>query len=208
MWIKICGVTRLEDAVLASRYGADAVGFIFAESPRGVDADTARKIISRMPAGPAAVGVFVDAPLERVIEFKEYCCLDLVQLHGDEDTAYCRALGGSAIKAVRMCEAMDVVTACRYDCAALLFEAGRPDDDGDTGAGRVPWETLRLARGRRVIAAGGLTPGNVADVVKAARPFGVDVASGVESAPGIKDAELMREFIEKARKADCEVRSC
>lgn len=207
MWVKICGITRLEDAVSAARFGADAVGFIFADSPRRVPEDVARDISMRMPAGPAKVGVFADAPFDEVKRVAGRLGLDMVQLHGDEGPEYCDALGDAAIKAVKVSGGLDVLEVNRYRCGLVLVEA-RNGRRGGHGGG-FDWRVLRMPHLRKsLVVAGGLSPENVAGVVKAARPYGVDVASGVESAPGVKDPVLMYRFIENARRADYEVRAC
>lgn len=206
MWVKICGITRLEDAESAAWFGADAVGFIFADSPRMVTPERAREISRRMPEGPAKVGVFVNSPLDEVKETVEYCGLDIVQLHGDEPPGYCSMLGCDVIKAFRTNGTVEFSGVADYRCHALLF-------DSDKSEGKAPdegrdWKMLRLLEGKaRVIVAGGLRPENVADAVRDARPYGVDTSSGIESAPGVKDPVLMYRFIEKARKAGYEVRS-
>ena len=205
MWVKVCGITRLEDAVAAARFGADAVGFVFAESPRMVTPEEAGEISRRMPDGPAKVGVFVNSPVEDVNRVVRRCGLDLVQLHGDEDPAYCEELGGIAIKALRVDGALDVALAKQYHCHALLLDGYDRGRRGGTGK-TFDWTTVRLLDGRRrVIVAGGLGPDNVGRAIEAARPYGVDASSGVESEPGRKDAVLMYRFIENARRADYEV---
>jgi phosphoribosylanthranilate isomerase len=206
MWIKVCGITRLEDAVSAATFGADAVGFVFAESPRRVTPAEAREISRRMPRGPLRVGVFVDSPIEEVAETVELCGLDLVQLHGNESPEYCATLGDMAIKAIRVGSFADVMKARNYQCGAVLFDRLEPAQGN--GAGTFDWRLPHLLDGRkRVIVAGGLGPHNVADAVRTARPYGVDVSSGIERARGAKDAVLMYEFIQNARRADYEVSS-
>ena len=198
MWVKICGITSLEDALTASTFGADAVGFVFADSPRRVTLETARSISLGMPAGPKRVGVFVDSPLEEVQETIRYCGLDLVQLHGTESPEYCSELRDKAIKAIRVRGTGSVAVsdpeglkAAREDIMRLLRAS--PAVFGDR---------------TRAIIAGGLRPLNLAHAIDLARPYGVDVSSGVEVEPGRKDPVLMYEFIEKARKADFEVSRC
>jgi phosphoribosylanthranilate isomerase len=207
MWVKICGITRLEDAVAAARFGADAVGFVFAESPRGIAPDEARLISRRMPSGPARVGVFVDTPVQDILDVIDHCGLDLAQLHGGEGRAHLEALGESAIKAVGVKGLEDVVRASRYPCRYLLFDGCRTDG-GSHRKGSFDWRLLRALEGdKRVILAGGLTPENVGQAVRTARPFGVDVSSGVECSAGRKDPVLMYRFIEAAKKTHYEVQN-
>jgi phosphoribosylanthranilate isomerase len=205
MWIKICGITRLQDAVSAARFGADAVGFIFADSPREVTPEQAREIARAMPAGPERVGVFVNRPLDEVEEIVDYCGLDLIQLHGDEDPAYCSMLGGRAIKALRVTGNTDLVKVDKYSCRAVLLDGFENTGHGAEGNG-FDWRMVGVIdAGRPIIVAGGLTHENVGKAITTARPFGVDVSSGVETAPGIKDPVLIYRFIEKARKVAYEV---
>ncbi len=209
MWVKICGITRLEDAVTAARFRADAVGFVFAESPRRVTLQAAREIARSMPKGPLKVGVFVDSPIEEVRDVARYCGLDLLQLHGNESYEYCRSLGESAIKAIGVNGSLDIARVNRYarvgNCEVVLLDAIDSGKQGGTGRS-FDWSLVRLLeRSPKVILAGGLRPDNVADSIRTARPYGVDVSSGVESSPGVKDPVLMYKFIEKARKADYEV---
>jgi len=205
MWIKICGITRLQDAVSAARFGADAVGFIFADSPREVTPEQAREIARAMPAGPERVGVFVNRPLDEIEEIVDYSGLDLVQLHGGEDPAYCSILGERAIKALRVTGSTDLTEIYKYACRAVLLD-GYENASRGADVNGFDWRMVRVIdAGRPIIVAGGLTPENVGKAVATARPFGVDVSSGVETAPGIKDPVLIYRFIEKARKVDYEV---
>ena len=204
VWVKICGITRLEDAVCAARFGADAVGFIFAESPRRLTPEAAREISRRMPDGPARVGVFADTPLGEVREVTDYCGLDMVQLHGGEDPDYCSQISGSAIKAFRVNGGLEVARANGYPCYAVLFDF-RCRKDGGLDAGGMAM--LRLLEGKcKVILAGGLNEENVAEAIRAAHPYGVDVSSGIESSPGVKDPVRMYRFIERARRAAYDLR--
>lgn len=210
MWIKICGITRLEDAGAAACFGADAVGFVFAESPRRVTPRRALEIIRGLGREITTVGVFVDEPLSTVLDVVDYCGLDLVQLHGSEGAEYCAAVEGRAIKALRVENAEDLLKANRYDCRAVLLDGYRLSKacGGPAGGKPVDWRMLRVMRHRApVIVAGGLGPANVAQAVREAMPYGVDVSSGVERGPGIKDPVLMYRFIESARRADYEVRN-
>ena len=205
MWIKVCGITRIEDAISAATFGANAVGFVFAASPRRVTPEQVCEISSRMPPGPQKVGIFVDSPIDLVREVADCCGLDLVQLHGGESPDYCAALGDMAIKAIKVGRGTDVLRASRYRCGGLLFDSR--GQAGRGGSGRTfDWRLLHLLDDRkRVIIAGGLDPGNVARAIRVAHPYGVDVSSGVEREPGVKDPVLMYEFIQNARRADYEV---
>lgn len=202
MWIKICGITRLSDAVAAARFGADAIGFIFAQSPRRIEVDEAREISLRINSDIVRVGVFVNSPLEEVLRIKARCGLDFIQLHGQESVEYCRAAGVPLIKAVAACYWEDLFKIPSYPCHALLIER-KEAIAHDSKVHYFDWRLLRFMEVERpVIAAGGLTPSNVSEVIKEARPYGVDVSSGVEKHPGIKSHALMYEFIEQARRAE------
>lgn len=199
MWVKICGITSLEDARAAVEVGADAIGFIFADSPRRVTAEAVRGISSRIGADVVKVGVFQDSPLEEVLRNIRQCGLDMAQLHGKESSEYCAALAGMAIKTIKLQE-VPVPGAIVNCCPVVLLEA--PENAGEA----FDWAVARpFAAARRTVIAGGLTPGNVAEAVSRARPFGVDVASGVERSARRKDGELMRSFIGQAREAEREM---
>jgi phosphoribosylanthranilate isomerase len=195
--VKICGVTRPEDAAAAAELGARFVGLNFwPGSRRFVTVERAVAIVAAVPAGVEKVGVFVDATAAEIDDAVARVGLDRVQLHGAEDPAFCSRFAARAIRAVRVAAAADLDALARYDAPLFLLDAPDP------GSGRrFDWELARSAHafGRPFFLAGGLTPDNVAAAVAATRPFGVDVASGVESAPGIKDIDKMRRFIEEAR---------
>jgi phosphoribosylanthranilate isomerase len=200
MRVKICGITRPADAVLAEQAGADAIGLIFAEgSRRYVTVETARQVVDA--AGPLLlrVGVFRNAPLERVLDTAAELRLQLVQLHGDEDHAFVAEAARSVavIKALPFGAGLRPADFRSWPADGILLDAVTP------GAG-IPfdWEQAGALAGQpRLILAGGLNPGNVAEAVRLLRPYGVDVASGVESAPGIKDAGLVHSFIREARRS-------
>ncbi len=202
--IKICGLTNLEDAQLAADLGAHALGFIFfSKSPRAVSPDQARQIIRRLPPFVLSVGVFVDEEAAVVREIAASVGLDWLQLHGHESPDYCRALGRRVIKGIRIAgqESLAELEAYRNAVQAFLLDTYRPGVAGGTGE-TFDWHLARQA-GRRgpIILAGGLTPDNVAQAVATAQPLGVDVASGVEAAPGKKDPVKLRAFIEAVQKA-------
>ena len=200
--VKVCGITSREDALAACDAGADALGFNFAEAAkrrnRYVDPDAARAIISELPPFVTTVAVCVNAPLETVRQYLDF--VDFVQLHGDESPEFCAALGGRVIKAFRVGPEFDPSQMAAYNAAAYLLDAYVPGEPGGTGQ-TFDWNTAVRAKalGRHIVLAGGLTPENVAEAVGAVRPYAVDVAGGVESAPGKKDYELIRRFILGAR---------
>ena len=205
--VKICGITREEDLLAAAEAGADAVGFnLWPGSKRHVDLETCRELVAAAPPGLACVGVFVDADYETLREAVTVAGLTWVQLHGDEEADLVddvRALGVTVIKAVSPADATAAEAAVETFGAAdaLLVDAGAPGAPGGTGR-RADWPLARELAGRGpVILAGGLTPDSVADAIRAVAPAGVDVASGVESAPGIKDPAAVAAFVRAARAA-------
>jgi len=199
--VKICGVTRVQDALAASEAGADAVGLMFYErSPRFVMRQRAADIIAALPPFVAKVGVFVDAPEEEVRRTISECGLDTLQFHGQESPEYCRRFGLKVIKAFRIRDAQTLAAAGAYDQETWLLDSYAEGAPGGTGKS-FNWDLAAtvVRGGGRILLAGGLTPENVGQAVTQVRPFGVDVSSGVESAPGIKDSAKIRAFIEAAR---------
>jgi phosphoribosylanthranilate isomerase len=199
--IKICGITNIDDATAACEYGADAIGFIFSPSPRRVSANDARRITSRLPAGPLKTGIFTDRKLAEVQAIIEDCGLDCVQLHGYEDSVYCEQLEPKVIKAFRV-ENDDILKHLpRYHTFAFLLDSYSPIYPGGTGR-TFNWEiAIRAKRYGRIILSGGLTPDNVLDAITRVRPYGVDTCSGVESSPGRKNHKKMQDFIAIAKGA-------
>ncbi len=197
--VKICGITRVEDGLAAAAAGADAIGLVFAESPRRVTADQAGAIVAALPPFLKVVGLFVDAPAATVREVLGRVPLDLLQFHGRETPDQCRGFGRPYIKALAMQDGVDVAdVASRYaDAAGLLLDAFHPQLAGGSGRG-FDWARVPRDLGRPVILAGGLTPENVAAAVRTVRPYAVDVSSGVESSKGIKDAAKIAAFIRNA----------
>jgi phosphoribosylanthranilate isomerase len=201
MFLKICGLTRLEDARHAVRHGADALGFIFwREASRYIEPARAAEIITALPGGVTIVGVFVNEPVDGIREVVAQTGISAVQLHGDEPPEYATALGWPVLRAVN-------VEAAEQQCAAwpvnttFLLDASDPVRRGGTGR-LVDWDRAAvLARTRRIVLAGGLTESNVADAIVKVGPFGVDVSSGVEDAPGVKNPEKVARFLESARSA-------
>ncbi|MDD3448144.1 MAG: phosphoribosylanthranilate isomerase [Gammaproteobacteria bacterium] len=204
--VKICGITRADDAREAVRLGADAIGLVFhPPSPRHVNPPRAREIRAVVPAFVTVVGLFVDAEPDLVREAIASVPLDLLQFHGAEPPEYCRSLGRPYMKAVRMREGVDLHAECaRYgDAAALLVDTYRPGVAGGTGE---TFDWSRIPRGLELplVLAGGLDPGNVDAAVRQVRPYAVDVSGGVEAAKGIKDPAKMQAFIRGVYRADTE----
>ncbi|MEO8092891.1 MAG: phosphoribosylanthranilate isomerase [bacterium] len=204
MRVKFCGVTRLEDAREAARLGAWAVGLIHHdESPRRVDPAVAAEIGAELRRRIAVVGVFVNAGLDELVKAAEDESLTMIQLHGEEGPAFCqetaRRTGCGVIKATRVRSAADIQAAEAFRTDFHLFDAHHPDARGGTGES-FDWDLLRK-RSSAVpgILSGGLTPVNVAEAIAVADPAAVDVATGVESEPGVKDHQLMREFIHRVQ---------
>jgi phosphoribosylanthranilate isomerase len=206
--IKICGMTNHADAECAASHGADAIGFIFASSPRQVEPPAARAILAEVGPFVTGVGVFVNAELAAVREALSVSGCSVAQLHGDEDAGFVRALAPyAAVKVFRVRDALSIESVLPYQPArAIHLDTYLPGIPGGTGE-RFDWSTAGdlVQRGWRVIVAGGLTPDNVYDLVTTIRPYGVDVSTGVESAPGRKDHRKIQDFIAAVRAADREV---
>jgi phosphoribosylanthranilate isomerase len=199
--VKICGVTRLADALHAVRAGADAIGLNFyPRSPRCVSVEVAADIAAALPASVCAVGIFVDAGRDHIADVAARVGLGAIQFHGDEPPALCAGWHCKTIKAVRVDGPQALATATAYAVDYVLADAHVTGQRGGTGQ-RVPLEWLVGVPSDRLILAGGLTPDTVAEAVRAVRPAAVDVASGVESAPGIKDPKKVERFIANARTA-------
>lgn len=200
MLIKICGITRQEDADLAVALGATALGFVFwPGSPRFIDPYRAKRIVTSLPVGVSAIGVFVDQPVEYVNGVAALARLTGVQLHGGESVAFALRLTRPVLKTLALSGHSAPVDVDAWPARiTLLADAHDPVKRGGTGR-TVDWTVAaELARRRRLVLAGGLTAANVADAVRIVRPFGVDVSSGVEARPGVKDPHKLREFFEAA----------
>ena len=201
--IKICGIKTVNDALAAMEAGADLVGFNFyPKSPRYIDVGKCRDIMSGMRryGHITYVGVFVNASVEEIRATMESCGLSLAQLHGDETSEMLNALDGKAFKAFRgVPQSLDGFA--RDDEPALLVDAAVKGSYGGTGV-TADWNGVaELAKKYPLLLAGGLTPGNVAEAVSRVKPWGVDVASGVESAPGEKDPSRMKAFVQAVRES-------
>lgn len=201
--VKICGMTRVEDARAAVAAGADAVGLVFdRRTARGVTPEQARSIAAAVPPFVAVVGLFVDADPALVREVLNRVPLSLLQFHGDEAPEHCRSYGRPYVKAIRMRDDVDLpAEEKRFDDAAgLLLDAFVPDELG--GAGRAfDWSLIPAQRAKPIILAGGLTVENVGAAIRQVRPAAVDVSSGVEAAKGVKDAARIASFIAAVREA-------
>lgn len=198
--VKICGITNVEDALQACACGADALGLVFyPQSPRCVTPQQARAIIQALPPLVSVVGLFVNEEPRRIRQLADECGLDVIQLHGDEGADACDFAPRRSIKALRVKDAASLGGHEAYRTSALLLDAWVAGAYGGTGE-RFNWDLAAdIARSRPVILAGGLTPDNVAAAVNAVQPYGVDVSSGVESAPGRKDPVKVAAFIRHAK---------
>ena len=194
--IKICGITNLEDAMLAVAAGADALGFVFHNaSPRNISLEQAASIIRQLPPFVQTVGLFVNKAPATINETADCCGLDIVQLHGEELPEECYAIKRRVIKAFRVKDATSLETMHNYKVAAFLLDAWSPTAHGGTGL-TFNWEiAASAAQTGCIILAGGLTPENITAAIHQVTPYGVDVSSGVESAPGRKDRRKLLEFI-------------
>lgn len=197
--VKICGVTNLEDALAAVGFGADALGFVFAPSPRQVTAQKVSEIVAELPPFISKVGVFVNESPDVLLQTMSVCNLDFVQLHGSEEPEYCRAFFPRVIKSFRVKDESVLGLMPRYKVSAYLLDAYDPDREGGTGR-TFDWNIARRARDQgRVILSGGLGPENVRQAIGAVRPYAVDASSGVESEPGKKDYDKLHAFLEMAK---------
>ena len=198
--LKVCGITSLEDARAAIDCGAEFLGFNFyRKSPRYISPEAARTIIEQLPSGVITVGIFVnEAQPQDVLEILKVSGVQLAQLHGDEDAAYCLEVGAErVIKALRVGEDFDVRQVLAYPAWAILLDAFDKNLYGGTGK-TANWEVAReAAKLTRLFLAGGLSPENIAEAIQAVEAFAVDVNSGVESAPGIKAVNKLKKLKEE-----------
>ena len=198
--VKVCGMTSLKDALVAVEGGADAVGFIFyKKSPRSVTMKTVREIVLELPPFVDTVGVFVDETAEQINKIADYCNLDIIQLHGDESPTFCKKIRRKVIKAFRIKDMQSVKKLSSFQVSGFLLDTFSDNLHGGTGK-VFDWNlALPAKKFGPVIMAGGLTPNNVQQAVRQIRPYGVDVCSGVESEPGIKDHKKVRAFLNNAK---------
>ena len=199
--LKICGMTRVGDALHAVREGATAIGFVFWKgSPRYIEPDRAGEIAAVLPATVTTVGVFVNEPVDIIRDTASVAGLRMVQLHGEETPAYVEQIEQPVMRAVSL-DTMDETARTWPAETTLLLDSTDPSRRG-AGRSSVDWSRAALiTRDRRIVLAGGLTPDNIAEAIVTVRPIGVDVASGVESAPGVKDPDKVARFLANARAA-------
>ena len=205
--VKICGITRVEDALLACGLGTDAIGVVLTpSSPRCVSTGRARAIRDALPAFVDAVILVHDLPAEQVRQAVRDVEPDLVQFHGSEDAAFCESFGVRYIKALGMDGDLDVyaVAAAHPRAAGFVLDGHPPGQQGGRGK-TFDWSRVPRDLARPIILAGGLNPGNVGAAIRAVQPWAVDLASGVEASPGIKDAAKMQAFFAAVRAAQDEV---
>ncbi|KQC08515.1 MAG: hypothetical protein APR62_04670 [Smithella sp. SDB] len=199
--VKICGITNSQDALAVAKCGAAALGFIFyPPSPRYVKPEDAKKIISSLPDKLVRVGVFVNEKPEEIKRVMEYCALDMIQLHGDESMDFCRNFPTSIIiKAIELKNYDDVTRALSYNVSAILIDRRHAGLYGGTGK-KSNWElACRIKNKKPLILSGGLNAENVAEALKAVAPNALDINSGVEKAPGVKDHTKLAQIFEIIR---------
>ena len=202
--IKICGITRVQDALAVVGAGADAIGLVFYDpSPRSVRIEQAREIANAVPAFVSVVALFVNPTQEKVQEVLNNVRIDLVQFHGDEDNDFCSQFLRPFIKAIRVRQASDVVaSSMRFpNSVGILLDSYKPGVPGGTGD-TFDWSLIPENHNTPIILAGGLTPDNVALAINDVRPYAVDVSGGVEASKGIKDTSKIKEFVSEVYDVD------
>jgi phosphoribosylanthranilate isomerase len=201
--VKICGVTRPQDVRLIAKAGAGAIGFQISQGPRKITPAQAKKLVKLMPPWVTPVGVLVNEPLAKAKKLIKYCGFQVVQLHGDETAAYCEQMPVSVIKVIRMKHSTSYKAFKKYKVASYLLDSFHKGVRGGTGKSFQPsWaKKAVLELPAPVLLAGGLNPENVFQTIRASKVFGVDVSSGVEVSPGIKDPKKVVQFIRNGKKA-------
>lgn len=197
--VKICGLTTLNDAEASIRYGADAIGFVFAESKRQMKPKQVWSITRNLPIFPLKVGVFMNEDPDRIIDVASYCNLDAVQLHGNETLNHCKKIAGhfKVIKTIKVDTRINASLIESFSKYQILLETACP-----TGGSGIHWDWNLLPKKYRtqsMMLSGGLTPLNICKAISIVNPIAVDVASGVESKPGVKDHSLIKKFIYRAK---------
>ncbi len=202
--VKICGFTRIEDAVYAAHNGVDAIGLVFYPlSPRHVEIEKAIRIVNALPAFTSVVALFVDEQEAKIREVLAQVPIDCIQFHGDETAEACRIYGKRYIKAISMREGIDIPALAHYyhDAAGLLLDAFHPDSKGGTGS-QFNWSLIPNQLDLPIILAGGLDETNAKLAVQTVKPYALDVSSGVETRKGIKDSLKMAAFIKQVNEGD------
>ncbi len=203
--VKICGITRLEDAIEAARLGVDALGFVFyAKSPRHIEIEQAQEIIRALPGFVTAVALFLNPDESWVKQVLAEVNIDLLQFHGTESAEFCESFGRPYIKALGIKGEADIAALFGPYASArsILLDSHALGESGGTGE-RFDWSAIPETLRSRIILAGGLTPDNVAEAIQQVRPYAVDLSSGVESAPGLKDKILMTRLMSEVKRVDC-----
>ncbi|MGR8997559.1 MAG: phosphoribosylanthranilate isomerase [Gammaproteobacteria bacterium] len=202
--VKICGFTRVEDAVYAAHLGVDAIGLVFyPPSPRHVEIEQAIRIVNALPAFTSVVALFADEQERRIRKVLARVSIDCLQFHGDEPAEACRIYHKRYIKAVSMRDGIDIPALAQryYDAAGLLLDAYHPNAKGGTGS-QFDWELIPRQCALPVILAGGLDETNAKQAVQKVRPYALDVSSGVETEKGVKDSLKMAAFIKQVNEGD------
>lgn len=202
--VKICGITRVDDALDVVSSGADAIGLVFYEpSPRNVSVERAKEIAAAVPAFVTVVALFVDPSEEQVQQVLNHVRIDLIQFHGDEDNDFCSRFQRPFIKAIRVRQASDVVASClRFpNAAGILLDSYKPGVPGGTGE-TFDWSLIPNQANKPLILAGGLNADNIAGAIDDVQPFAVDVSGGVEASKGIKDPEKVKAFLNEVYSVD------
>lgn len=204
--VKICGITRPEDAVKAASLGVDAIGLVFYEkSPRNVSLQQAKQICEALPGFVTVVSLFMNPEEKQVNEVIEACPVDLIQFHGKESAEFCELFKRPYIKALGMADENSLSESAKLYAGAkvLLLDSHAKGAAGGTGE-TFNWETIPEEYRHSIMLAGGLKPANIAEAIRTVRPYAVDLSSGVESRAGIKDAELMTQLMNEVKRTDCE----
>ena len=201
--VKICGITNYKDASKSVDSGADALGFIFYKnSKRFIDPQEAYNIIRQLPPFVTKVGVFVNSSYREIIKITGDLAINTIQLHGDESPDFCARFKHTVIKALRIKDTEDLGEVDSFPARAILFDTYSDKDYGGTG-NTFDWNILKkLKTEKKTILSGGLNPDNVGEAIKTVRPYAVDVSSGVEKSPGIKDHKKIQRFIEAVKNAE------
>lgn len=199
--IKICGITRIEDAKTAAHLGVDALGFIFVKkSPRYIEPQAAAEIIRVLPPFVSRVGVFIDETIETIVEICKIAEIDTVQLHGSESPEFCAKIPFPVIKAISVKDDTDITIIDAYVSSGILLDTWSTGMSGGTGK-TFDWNIAKKAcsRNERIILAGGLGPSNIEEALQSVQPYGVDINSGVEIKPGIKNPHKIRDVVRLVR---------